>query len=82
MGTIISIDFQQQFDRKMVETVVRIFQPSCYDIFYYKYSAEGWQVADAEACADCSYFDIHGNRNYEPDYVAAARAVACMELVK
>ncbi len=72
----------QQFDCKMVDAVIDAFGPSSRSIAYYKYFPDGWQVTKAEECADCSYFDIHNKSDYEPDYVAAARAVACIEAIK
>lgn len=72
----------QQFDCKMVDAVFDAFEPSSHSIAYYKYFPDGWQIAKAEECTDCSYFDIHNKSDYEPDYVAAARAVACIEMVK
>jgi len=71
----------QQFDDKMIRTVVEVFEGSNSDVAYFRYHADGWQIADAGQCADCCYFDIHKS-NYEPDYAAAARAVACLEMVK
>jgi SAM-dependent methyltransferase len=72
----------QQFNYEMIDAVFDTFEPSFHSITYYKYSQDGWQVAKAEECADCSYFDIHNKSDYEPDYVAAARAVGCVEMVK
>jgi hypothetical protein len=72
----------QQFDCRMVDTVLDTFGPSSRSIAYYKYFPDGWQIAKAEECTDCSYFDIHNKSDYEPDYVAAARAVACIEMAK
>ena len=66
----------------MVKAVIDAFGTSPESVAYYKYSADGWQAADADACADCFYFDIHNSPGYESDYVAAARAVACIEMVK
>lgn len=71
----------QQFDHKMVAAIMDVFAGSSCDVTYYKY-ADGWQLSDAEACKECSYFDFHNRDDYESDYVAAARAVACIELVK
>jgi SAM-dependent methyltransferase len=72
----------QQFDRAMVERVRRVFDGSRAEVTYYRYNEDGWNVSTAEACADCRYFDIHRKSGYDPDYAAAARAVACLELVK
>ena len=72
----------QQFDEEMVERVIATFAPSRREKTYYKYSAEGWNVSDAEACAQCEYFDIHAATVPNGDGAAAARAVACVQLVK
>ena len=77
-----NLGWLQQFDHQMIETVIGVFGGSAGNVVYYQYTADGWQVADAKACADCSYFDIHNRSDYEADYVAAARAVACLEMVK
>ena len=72
----------QQFDNKMVRTVIDVFAGASADVTYFKYFADGWQIADTNECDVCSYFDIHNADDYEPDYVAAARAVACIEMTK
>ena len=72
----------QQFDHKKIEKMLEVFEGLTRSIAYYKYLSDGWQISDAYECADCSYFDIHNKPDYEPDYVAAARAVACIEMVK
>lgn len=72
----------QQFDFKMVDAVFDAFGPSCSIAAYYKYFPDGWQIVKARECDDCSYFDIHNKPDYEPDCAAAARAVACIEMVK
>jgi SAM-dependent methyltransferase len=72
----------QQFDCKMINAVFDTFEPSSRNITYYRYFPDGWQITKAEECVNCSYFDIHNKPDYESDYVAAARAVACIEMVK
>jgi len=72
----------QQFDCNMIKEVLQSFNSSASVVVYYKYSSDGWQISDSEECADCSYFNIHNRPDYEPDYVAAARSVACIEMVK
>ncbi|MFZ0034212.1 MAG: methyltransferase domain-containing protein [Sedimentisphaerales bacterium] len=72
----------QQFDCKMIDAVCDTFRPSSHSTAYYKYFPDGWQITRAEECTDCSYFDIHNKSDYEPDYAAAARSVACIELIK
>ncbi len=72
----------QQFDSTRIETMCREFGGSVVSASYYRYFPEGWRVVDADACEGCRYFDIHSRLDYEDDYVAAARAVVCLELRK
>lgn len=81
-GRYENLGWLQQFDKKMVEIVLDVFGGSANNVAYYRYVANGWQVADAKTCAESSYFDIHHRSGYEPDYLAAARAVACIEITK
>lgn len=71
----------QQFDRTLLEDAIQTFGSKLIGFAFYRYYPEGWRRADATACEDCKYFDFH-HEEYEPDYIAAARAVACVELVK
>jgi len=81
-GKYENIGWLQQFDSKMIETMINVFDGSSYVVTYYKYFNDGWQIIDKAACNDCLYYDVHNSSDYEPDYIAAARAVACVELVK
>ena len=81
-GRYENLGWLQQFDHQRVEALLDVFGGSASSVAYYKYLADGWQVADADACADCSYSDIHNGSDYDPDYAAAARAVVCIEMVK
>lgn len=80
-GRYQELGWLQQFDYPRIQAMACAFGASEYKVSYYKYENDGWQLADADRCADCSYFDIHSS-SYEQDYVAAARAVACLELLK
>jgi SAM-dependent methyltransferase len=77
-----NLGWLQIFDEAMVERVLKTFDGSISQIAYYQYLPEGWQISTAAACARCTYFDIHHQSGYDPDYAAAARAVACIELIK
>ena len=72
----------QQFDAEMIKKVIDRFNGSDADVVFYKYHYSGWKKAESRDCSDCSYFDIHETKTYEKDYAAAARAVACVELIK
>jgi SAM-dependent methyltransferase len=72
----------QQFDAAGIRRLVEAFDGEVRSETYYLYQADGWHLADAEACADVSYFNIHATPTIEPDGAAAARAVCCLEIVK
>jgi predicted SAM-dependent methyltransferase len=72
----------QQFDYQMIETVIEVFGGVSDETSYYRYSNDSWEISDAETCKECSYFDFNSAGEYESDYVAAARAVACIEMIK
>lgn len=72
----------QLFDHAMVEQVCQVFGGTSFQVAYYQYFSDGWQISTVDACADCAYYDIHRQPDYDPDYAAAARAVACLELKK
>jgi SAM-dependent methyltransferase len=80
----------QQFDAQRVEQTINAFEPGRVEQTYFLYTADGWNVSNVEICADAEYvswvmlppekrsatFPDH------PDRAAAARAVACLLLVK
>jgi SAM-dependent methyltransferase len=72
----------QVFDAGMVDNIIQTFNGSSVSKVYYRYLPEGWQISSADDCAECTYFDIHKQPDYDPDYAAAARAVVCLELTK
>jgi SAM-dependent methyltransferase len=79
-GRYQNIGWMQQFDQQMVKKTIDAFEQSSSCVTYYKYLPDGWQLSDADSCTGCTYFDIHNAAGYEPDYAAAARAVACIEI--
>jgi hypothetical protein len=72
----------QQFDAAGIADIVAAFGGDCQTETYFRYSADGWQLATGPECADRSYFNIVRARDFDDDYAAAARAVACLELVR
>ena len=81
----------QQFTRSLLSRAIDAFGSAaeCIETFY-RYTPGGWRRATAEECADCEYV-----RSYkgppsqwtrpiplEPDGAVAARAVACVRIVK
>ncbi|MFB0524155.1 MAG: class I SAM-dependent methyltransferase [Phycisphaerae bacterium] len=81
----------QQFDRKMLSSAVAAFgNVRGLTETFYRYTAEGWQLADAKNCAECEYVErtalltkeCHCGQAVEPDLAIAARAVVCVKLIK
>lgn len=72
----------QQFDEVMVSNVINYFQPTAYEITYYKYDESGWKPSTSADCSDCRYSVFNSDKAVSDDHAAAARAVVCLELTK
>ena len=83
----------QQFDRKTLHQAVEAFGKSSeVQETFFRYTSGGWQEAVAEECADCEYAkwaakaweqkEWPESLPVEADRAAAARAVACVRLIK
>jgi SAM-dependent methyltransferase len=81
---------QQVFDTARLEQAIDAFKPQHVTRQFYAYSESGWQIADGEQCGECEYVDWiatpierrPSNFPVQPDGAVAARAVACLKLVK
>lgn len=80
-GRYANLGWMQQFDAPRLQDLIDSFDGKVAAQTLYKYQETGWQVASAEECADSVYFDIHSTPEIESDGAAAARAVACVEMV-
>lgn len=74
--------FQQVFNHAMLQGVIDHFGGSVVEQTFFRYQANGWQRADQADCEEADYFNIHATPDYEADYAAAARAVACLIIRK
>lgn len=72
----------QQFDAALLNAAKDEFAGVVAEESYFRYSAHGWQRADAAECAACRYHNFHTLRTPSDDHAAAARAVACLVLQK
>lgn len=83
----------QQFDRRRLSMAVEAFGPRRFaSEQFYRYTAAGWQQAPDADCADAKYVGWvaelmrmgrwNAGQQHEPDFAAAARAVACVRLVR
>lgn len=71
----------RQFDRADLDHLIEIFEPSNGSEVVYQYGDLGWQLSDFDCAKDCRYLDPTEHR-IGPDGAVAARAVACVKLVK
>jgi SAM-dependent methyltransferase len=71
----------QVFDAAMVRTVLDDFEPTQQEIEYFGYYPDGWHAANPAELAEATFFDIHQEKTFGPDFAAAARGVVCMRLV-
>jgi len=73
----------QQFDSEMITGLCsHVNGASLIEASFFRYDSKGWQLAEAESCKDCEYFDTHANQRVQDDRAAAARAVACLVFQK
>lgn len=83
----------QQFDQQLLRRAVEGFgKANEIEHTFYRYTATGWNIADAASCANSEYVGWVADAStsgqlptplpVEPDMAAAARAIACVRLVK
>lgn len=72
----------QQFDAGRLAAIVDEFDGVLKASHFYRYRPAGWQIADAADCAELGYFNIHERKRFDEDGAAAARGVACLELIR
>lgn len=82
----------QQFDSQLLDEAVAAFEGQQVEYTFFRYSPVGWQRANETECQTCQYVESmlwafpHQQKSaplpVEPDRAAAARAVACVLLVK
>jgi SAM-dependent methyltransferase len=72
----------QVFDTLMIEAILNTFSPSSFSENHFIYQAEGWTISSREISKNAIYFDWHHRQNYDTNFVVAAQAVVCLEMVK
>ena len=77
-GTI----FMQQFDRTLLASLKHTLTSCEIVTKFYQYSQGGWNISNEDSCSNVAYFNIHKDRTFDNDFAAAARAVACLEIIK
>lgn len=89
-GKYTDFGWYQQFNKAMIDKLISVFAPSKLIETYYCYESGGWSVSDKEYCQEfvgfnmheTKYFDPNSTKDYDPDYAAASRAIAALELWK
>lgn len=80
----------QQFDVNRLNHMINVFEPDQKEQVFYRYTVNGWNISTEEKCSDVAYskwtMQIPDQRpamlSDHPDRAAAARAIACLKLVK
>lgn len=75
-------DWLQVFGEDQLTDVKRSFGGECVSETYYRHAVDGWHTAKPEECAELKFFNVVRTPEFDPDFAAAARAVACLELVR
>lgn len=78
----------QQFDSRLMDRLIKEFDPTHYKETIFRYDPDGWILSDRASCAHLQLFDVHRSKyfdpnssiDYPPDYPACERAVACLGL--
>lgn len=89
-GKYTDFGWYQQFDDEMINLLIDKFAPDKLIETYYCYESGGWKASDKQYCQEFEGFNIHdtkyfnpeSTKDYDPDYAAASRAVAALELWK
>jgi SAM-dependent methyltransferase len=79
-GTYENHGWLQQFDGSMIDAVKETFGGRVLSENYFRYADGAWRRATRQECAGLSYFNFHEAGRFEQDGLAAARAVACLDL--
>ncbi len=72
----------QVFDYKMVKKVIGVFGEDNTEVDIFKYSEEGWKLSNLYESKNAQYFEVHKERHYFSNKLAAAGAVACIKMIK
>lgn len=72
----------QIFDGAMVENVRKRFGGDDFSEMYFKYKNGQWENAVRRDCEEAVFFDVHQNKSFRSDFLAASEAVVCLALTK
>jgi hypothetical protein len=72
----------QIFDAGMIERTLDTFNPARAEKTYFKYENDQWNFSNEASCKDGDFFDINTQEEYEADFLAGARCVICLKIIK
>jgi hypothetical protein len=72
----------QVFNSEMIDSVVERFNPRFFSEEIFEYKHNGWCPSTREDAKNSVCFDIQTQKNYDSDFAACSRAIACLELKK
>lgn len=81
-GKHINHGWFQIFDAEMIDRVIETFSPAAVEKTFFKYEGEQWNFSDKLNCRGSGYFDIHKEKTFGKDYLAASRSVCCLKMEK
>lgn len=79
-GRAVNHGWFQVFDQPMIEALIARFGPSRHTATVFQYADARWRPSDFVAAGEATCFDASKRRDFDPDYAAFSRAVACLEL--
>jgi SAM-dependent methyltransferase len=79
-GRAVNLGWMQVFDERGIQDVMAAFGGEVATVAHFQFGPAGWFRSTAQACGNAEYFDVHASKAFDPDFAAAARAVACLEL--
>jgi len=72
----------QVFDSHMIDEIVTTFNPLSIIENHFRYQPTGWEKSSRELSKDATCFDIHQQKEYDPDFAAFSRGLICLEMKK
>ena len=81
-GKYYNFGWFQVFDSEMIKKIIKIFGERNSKVSFFKYTDKGWQISSMQECEKARYNDIHHQKIYVKNNMAAAESVACIKMVK
>ena len=81
-GRYVNHGWFQVFNAGMVDAVIDAFGPARVHETIFQYADDRWSVSTREKAKDATCFDIHVQKEYDEDFAAFSRGIACLELTR